>query len=50
MPNFSKAPKTNTTKTLLKNSSNKSIESGISRDQPANNRSNMLKIHKETRK
>ena len=50
MPSFSK-PAKKETKTLLKNSSNKSIESGISI--PKDNvtpRTNLLQIHKETRK
>ena len=54
MPNFSKSTKNNSTKPLIKNSSNKSIESGISgavKDkEPAHARSNMLQIHKDTRK
>ena len=50
MPSFSK-PAKKETKTLLRNNSNKSIESGISAAKdPVNPRNNLLQIHKDTRK
>ena len=54
MPNFSRNPKNGSAKPLLKNSSSKSIENGVApslkEPHPPAPRTNMLQIHKDTRR
>ena len=51
VPTFNKAPRTSNNKTLLKNSSAKSIESSMSNLNPVpTGRTNMLQLHKDAKK